>query len=330
MGVKNWNFTPWRWAPIDDIEYPVIAIDAPNYITRRLQAFEYGAKISSERISTSHLSLSTGIIRSCLSKRYLPVFIFDGPPETLKRRTNPELVRRASELYTRFSKSKNVHDYIIAEQLAASKALRWYFSVNHLKDLCTSLGVPSITAPSEAEMLAAVMCSEGMAGTVLSNDVDALLFGSPHVTRTIQFGKDLIERCRLDDIQQSVDLDLRHLRDLAILCGCDFHKQGVKGIGPRKGSVLLKRHGSLEKLLKVKGFSPSEIEEYVIAREVFEEPKFISLNGIQIKLNPPNVHHFLELLEPIVGRENAERQSRRMVLLWKNFNKEQTTLEQWV
>ncbi|MDF1537704.1 MAG: hypothetical protein P1Q69_02235 [Candidatus Thorarchaeota archaeon] len=330
MGVKNWDFTPWRWVSLDDIGYPVIAVDAPNYITRRLQAFEYGSKLSLDRISTSHLSLTLGIIRSCLSKKLLPVFIFDGPPETLKRGTNPDLVRRSSELYELFSKSTNVYDSKIAEPLARSKAMRWYFSVNHLKDLCTSLGIPSLTAPSEAEMLAAVMCREGMAGTVLSNDVDALLFGSPHVTRTIQFGKHLIERCRLDDIQQSVDLDLSHLRDLAILCGCDFHKQGVKGIGPRKGSVLLKRHGNLEKLLKAKGFSPSEIEEYVLAREVFEEPNFISASGLQIKLNPPNKHNFLGLLEPVVGRENAERQSRQMVHLWKNFNKEQTTLEQWV
>ncbi len=330
MGVKNWDFTPWRWVPLDDIRYRVIAIDAPNYITRRLQAFEYGSKLSLDRIPTSHLSLTLGIIRSCLSKRFLPVFIFDGPPETLKRGANPDLVRRASELYAQYSKSKNVDDSIIGEPLARSRALRWYFSVNHLKDLCTSLGVPSLTAPSEAEMLAAVLCREGMVGTVLSNDVDALLFGSPHVTRTIQFGKHQIERCKLDDIQQSVDLNLDHLRDLAILCGCDFHKQGVKGIGPRKGSVLLKRHGTLDRVLKAKGFSPSEIEEYLLSREVFEESNFISPKGIQIKLNPPNIHDLLSLLEPVVGRENAERQGRRMVNLWKNFNKEQTTLEQWV
>jgi flap endonuclease-1 len=330
MGVKNWDFIPWKWAGIDEIIPSKLAIDTPNYLTRRLQAFEYGAKLSIERIPTSHLTLTLGIIRSCLSSRLLPIFVFDGPPENLKRDTNPELVKAAADLYSQYNASQDIYDSKIAEQLINSRALRWYFSVNHIKDLCSALGIPAVTAPSEAEMMAAVMCKEGLVGSVLTNDADSLLFGSPHVTRTIQFSKGVIESCTLNDLQEVVKLEVEQLRDLAIVCGCDFHKEGVKGIGPRKGVVLLERHGGLEGLLKSKSYPTSEIEEFLLAREVFDEPNYISLNGVSVALGAPVVSQVIDILNPVLGYENAEQQSRRFVQLWKNFGKEQTTLEQWV
>ncbi|MHA1909583.1 MAG: hypothetical protein ACW98Y_19950 [Candidatus Thorarchaeota archaeon] len=330
MGVKNWDFIPWKWTGLDDIRPSILAIDTPNYITRRLQAFEYGTKISSERIPTSHLTLTLGIIRSCLTNRILPIFVFDGPPENLKRDTNPELLRLAANLYSQFNESKDIYNSKIAEQIINSRALRWYFSVNHIKDLCSALGIPAVTAPSEAEMMAAVMCKEGLVGSVLTNDADSLLFGSPHVTRTIQFSKGLIETCTLQDLEAVVKLELEQLRDLAIVCGCDFHKEGVKGVGPRKGVVLLERHGGLEGLLKSKSYTTSQIEEYMLAREVFDEPKYVSLNGVNVSLGAPIIPQVIEILRPVLGQDNAEQQSRRFIQLWKNFGKEQTTLEQWV
>ncbi|MFW9953799.1 MAG: hypothetical protein ACFFD3_04525 [Candidatus Thorarchaeota archaeon] len=330
MGVKNWDFVPWRWVPYDEFRPRSMAIDAPNYLTRRVQAFEYQAKLSIERIPTAQISLAFSTIRSSLAMKILPVFVFDGPPENLKRPSNPSLLQAASLLYHQFSESHNINDARIAEQLVESRALRWYFAVNYLKDLCNAIGVPQVTAPSEAEMMAAVMCRESLVGTVLSNDLDALLFGSPHVTRTIQFGNGLIERCTLKDLQESVDLPLDYLRDLAIICGCDFHRDGVKGVGPRKGVVLLQRYGGLVGLLRSKGYSKSEIEGYVNARSMFEEANYISLNGVITNLNPPLVPKLIHLLEPIIGQENAERQSNHILKLWKDFGKEQTTLEQWV
>ena len=330
MGVKNWNdLIPWGWVSVDEIHPHIIAIDAPNYLTRRHQAYAYGKEKSIERIPTSHLSTSLGIIKSFLSEKILPVFVFDGPPESLKRPSNPHLIKRASELYTRDKSSRNIYDSLIAEQLIGSPSLFWYFSVLHIKDLCSAIGVTAITAASEAEMTAAVIVAKGLAGTVLSNDADALLFGSPHVTKTIQLGKGLIERCRLDDLKTNTGLDINGLRDLAIICGCDFH-QGVKGIGPRKGAVLLEKYGDLEGVLKYRGYTASEIDDFLLARDSFQESEYISTNGILIGLNAPIPHLLLEVLEPIIGNENAERQVSILIKLWKGFRTHQSTLEQWV
>jgi flap endonuclease-1 len=330
MGVKNWSdLVPWRWVSIDELRPRVIAIDAPNYLTRRHQAYASKSRSSTERIPTFHLSAALGVIHSCLSRRLLPVFVFDGPPEALKRKPNPELVRHAADLYSEYYASGDIYNTRIAEELVASPSLHWYFSVNHIKAMCAAIGIPSLTAATEAEMTAAVLCEKAMAGSVMSNDVDALLFGSPHVTRTAHLGKGLIERCMLGDLKKSIGLSLSMIRDLAIVCGCDFH-EGVKGIGPRKGIVLLGRYGGLRGLLKARGYTQSEIDEIAIAREVFEEARFISTESIQVKLAPPVIPLVHHILEPIMGVEAAQRQVASLVKSWKDFRKEQTTLEYWV
>ena len=68
----------------------------------------------------------------------------------------------------------------------------------------------------------------------------------------------------------------------------------------------------------------------MLAREVFDEPKYVSLNGVNVSLDAPIIPQVIEILRPVLGQENAEQQSRRFIQLWKNFGKEQTTLEQWV
>jgi hypothetical protein len=224
--------------------------------------------------------------------------VFDGPPENLKRQPNPQLVAAAHDLYREFIKERNPYNIALSEKLYTSPALRLYFSL--------------------------------FVGTVASNDADALLFGSPHVTRQLHLSKRKIFRATLDDLQSAIGLDLELLRDLAIVCGCDFHKEGVKGIGPRKGVVLLQRHGGLVGLLKAQGYTASQREEFILAREVFDEPNYLSSSGINVSLRPPMVPSAVRLLGPVLGSEKAEIRVGEAVRLWKDFGRHQTTLEQWV
>lgn len=328
MGLKGWDFIRWKLGHLDDISPQVIAVDAPNYITRRISSFTHRQRILSERIPTTHIHVALGLIRMALKNNIVPVFIFDGPPETLKRPPNPKLVREAGELYSRFHDNSDLYDGEIALRLYESPPLRWYFSVLHIKNLCLATGVPALTAASEAEMTAAVMCRDKIAGTVLSNDADALLFGSPHVTKAIRFSKSEVEYSILDEMMATTELELEQLRDLAILCGCDFHK-GIKGIGPRKGMVLLKRFGNLEDILKYLGFDSLQREEYIKSRETFDEPNYISLNGINPCLNAPMISKLDAMLSLILGIEQAEQTCKEIVKLWKNFGSYQATLEAW-
>lgn len=328
MGVKNWqNMVPWRWTDVSELFIPKIAIDAPNYLMRRLSTIR---PTSSNRIPMVHIHIALGLIRQALKHNILPTLLFDGPPESMKRKPNPELIALAQMLYERFLVKQDVYDIKIVESLRERPAVRMYFAVNHIKDLCREAGIPAITSPSEAEMFGAVLCREGLVGSLVSNDADAFLFGSPHVIRSLQLSKGKMECTTLGELERVLDLDLELLRDLAIVCGCDFHKKGIKGLGPRKGAIELKRYGGLKYLLKARGLNLSEREDYIKAREVFDEASFMTAKAVDLTLKPLIAPRLVKLLQPAMGRDKAEAKTRELIQIWKMFGNTQTTLESYV
>ncbi|TFG34600.1 hypothetical protein EU527_02530 [Candidatus Thorarchaeota archaeon] len=330
MGVKNWTdeIIPWKWKDSSVISPGTIAIDVPNYLTRRLAVIR--GKSQSGRIPLMHVPLFINLIKATLSSNILPVFIFDGPPESRKRSPNPELIRHATDLFKIFQNEADPYNEMISSQLWKSPALRMYFAAEHLRELGRIIGLPSITAPTESEMLGAVLCREQLVDSVVSNDADALLFGSPHVTKQLQLSSKRILCVTLRDLEVHLQLDFEGLKDLAIICGCDFHRDGVKGIGPRRGAALLQKHGSLEELLKARGYSSLERLDFLRAREVFDEALYLSTSGLQLKLNPPLVPKILRALEIVMSNEYAEDITLKLTSLWRHFGNHQTSLEQWL
>jgi len=329
LGVKGWDFIPWRWVDISELTMNKIAIDAFNYMIRRMSTINRVTRVR-ERIPLTHVSIGLSLIRTSLKKHIIPIFVFDGPPETLKRDADPELIHIANSLYRWYKKEGDPFNQEIAEPLNNSPALRTYFAAQHLKDICSSIGVPVVSASSEAELMCAVMCREGLVGSVASNDMDAILFGSPHVIRSLQLSKNQMEQVTLQGIQEVIDLELEELRDLAIVCGCDFHKKGVPGIGPRKGVVLLRRFGGLEGLLKARGFSYSERSEFLAARAVFDYGNYLTVSHIDTSLNSPVPSRVSRLLAPVLGDTRTESTLDTLVGLWKQFFIVQDTLETWM
>ncbi|MFW9786411.1 MAG: hypothetical protein ACFFE2_07065 [Candidatus Thorarchaeota archaeon] len=330
MGVKHWNdsIVPWRWVGIEEISPGAIAIDVPNYLTRRLTAIKT-TKSPDGRLPLAHVRTLLSLVGSTLSIHILPVLVFDGPPESRKRDPNPELIQKAQSLYQQFVDEGDPFNEEIAEALWNSRAVRMYFAGHHIKDLARVIGVPAITAPSEAEMMAAAMCRDGLVDTVVSNDVDALLFGALHVTKQLQVSNERILRSKLSELETKMDLDLERLRDLAVLSGCDFH-EGVKGIGPRKGSILLQRHGSLIEVLKARGVPHTQREEFSLAREIFDEASYITTQNIQLKLNPPIVPSLTRSLRMVMPEPTVEVTTEKVLKLWKGFGTRQSSLEQWL
>ncbi|MFX0108374.1 MAG: hypothetical protein ACFE7R_08830 [Candidatus Hodarchaeota archaeon] len=327
--MKNWSdLVPWQWVSSSEIAPGVVAIDVPNYLTRRLSVVR--TKYPDGRIPLHHVGVVLGISRACLQAHILPVLVFDGPPERRKRTPNPDIVRNAADLYARFSMNRDPFDEVISEELLKSPALQMYFAVEHIRDLGAAIGLPTHTAPSEAEMFAAVMCREGLVDSVISNDSDALLFGSPHVAKQLQFSKSQISRARLRDLEFNVGLDLENLRNLAVLCGCDFYPEGVKGIGPRRGILLLQRYGTLEGVLRSLGYNSQDREKIAAARESFDEVNYVSVQGLTLKLNPPIIPRMVRMLSVLMSEEKAESATGRFVRLWREFGNQQSTLEQWL
>lgn len=330
MGVKGWgDLVPWTWVSSDEVAPGPIAFDMPNYLTRRVSVIRPTSG-NSGRIPLQHVGMTLSVARVCLKQHVLPVLVFDGPPAQMKRSPNPDLILLAQSLYKQFTDSGDPFDEEISKELWRRPSVRMYFASEHVRELGRVLGLPTLTAPSEAELYAAVMCREGLVNTVVSNDSDALLFGSPHVTKQLQLSRNIIHRVKLQELETNTGLDLEGLRDLAIVCGCDFHNEGVKGIGPRKGSVLLQRHGGLEGLLKSRGYGRREREPFIQAREAFDEGGYISVAGVTLQLNPPIVPRLIRMLISLMSEERAEAIGKQFVGLWRQFGCRQETLEQWL
>ncbi|MGV9102785.1 MAG: hypothetical protein ACOC38_08350 [Promethearchaeia archaeon] len=321
MGVVGWDFIHYTTSAIK-IEPSALAIDVPNYFLRRL-----AARGGTGRKPMPYVSIALKLVEHLLQHNILPVFIFDGPPESLKRAPNPNLLRSARRLYNRFLEKRDPFDHHISTSLAGSPSLSMYFMSFHLKDLLAASGVPTITAPSEAEMTAAALARARRTGSVLSNDVDTLLFGSPHLTKGISFSKGKISYARLSDLKQELDLDLVGLRDLAILCGCDFH-EGLRNVGPRRGATQLKRYGSLEDVLRANGIPHSQIKEFILARDTFYEADRIDSFMFDLTLRPPNPNQLKRHFLPLEKRETVKRTIKALTWAWKTYGQEQTTLEE--
>ena len=100
-----------------------------------------------------------------------------------------------------------------------------------------------------------------------SQDWDTLLYGSPVMVRNLtshgtrRFGRVMrAERISLSDTLSDHGITREQLVDLGIMVGTDFHP-GIKGIGPKTGLKLMKKHGTMEAVSEAKGFDlPEDLE----------------------------------------------------------------------
>ena len=93
------------------------------------------------------------------------------------------------------------------------------------------------------------------------------LYGSPVMVRNLtshgtrRFGRVMrAERISLPDTLSEHGITREQLVDLGIMVGTDFHP-GIKGIGPKTGLKLMKKHGTMEAVSEAKGFDlPEDLE----------------------------------------------------------------------
>jgi len=187
------------------------------------------------------------------------VFVLDGEPPALK----------VAELEKRRAVKKR-YEAEADEARAAGDAARAYSKstmtsrltremVGEARDLLGLMGLPVVQAPSEGEAQAAHMAATGRAWAAVSKDYDTLLFGAPRLIRFLTFsGKEFLPSKgsfrpitpELIDLQAwlaGLGITREQLVDLALLVGTDFN-EGIKGIGPKKGLQLVRKHGRLEEM----------------------------------------------------------------------------------
>ena len=209
---------------------------------------------------TSHLSGIFFRVLNFLEKGIQPVFVFDGEPPLFKQSTVEERREERRQAREKWQEALARGDTVEAYKQARSAARVDTFVIKSSRELLDRMGVPVVQAPSEGEAQAAFLAERGDARYAVSQDYDALLFGTPVLARNLTVsGKRKVrgrtvtinpEKIVLKEVLRGLEISREELIQIAILVGTDFNP-GIYGIGP-KTALKVVRKGEFESTLRAK------------------------------------------------------------------------------
>ena len=288
MGVNLGDIVPKTKVDLKSLNGKVVAIDAYNALYQFLAIIRQpdGTPLKDHTGKiTSHLS---GLFyRTCnlLELGIKPIYVFDGTPPEMKEaeiKRRSKIKEEAQVKYEKALKEGRIEEARMYAQMTSR--LKDYMAEDS-KTLLSLMGVPWVQAPSEGEAQAAHLAIKGDADYCASQDFDSLLFGAPSLLRNltisgrrklprknvyIEVTPEIVEMSR---ITRELGITRDQLIDMGILLGTDFNPEGIKGIGPKTALKLIKKHGSLEKVLeKIENaefpVDPREIKEFFLHPKV--------------------------------------------------------------
>jgi flap endonuclease-1 len=313
-----------------------ISIDAFNTIYQFLSIIRQpdGSPLKdSEGRVTSHLSGLLYRISNMVEVGIKPVFVFDGEPPEFKKKEIEERMDRKIEMEEKLLVAKERGEKDLKKYAQATARIDEYI-LESSKKLLELMGVPVVQAPSEGEAQAAYMTLKGDTEYTCSQDYDSLLFGSPKLGRNLAItgrrklpGRNVYidvkpEVIDLNKNLKRIEITREQLVDIAILVGTDYN-EGIKGIGAKKAYNLIKKHGSIDEVLKnlnVKIENLNEIRKFFLHPPVTDE--------YDLKFSKPDSDGVIEFLceSHDFSKERVEKAVEK---LQKGLEASQVTLERW-
>jgi len=284
VGTKLGDIIQSQSISLAELRGKKIAVDAFNTLYQFLASIRQpdGTPLMDRKGRvTSHLSGLFYRNISLLEHGILPVYVFDGKSPELKSK---EVKRRrevrdaAYKEWQQAKKDGRIEDARKAGQ-ASSKLTKDI--IEESKSLLSAMGIPHIQAPSEGEALAAQMARDGVVWASASQDNDSLLYNCPRMVKNLSLsGRRRVSRAKTFKTitPEVIDLDLNlkllgvtreQLIDIAMLIGTDYNDK-VPRVGPKTALKLIKKHGSLEVLIREEN---KQIDfPYEEIREIFLNP----------------------------------------------------------
>jgi len=306
MGTPIGDLLTKQEISLDFLEARKVGIDSFNVLYQFLSSIrgQDGTPLmdSGGRI-TSHI---TGLFYrtiNLMERGIKPVFVFDGKPSELKAETRKARNAIRTDAEKKFQQAKKEGSLEEARKFAQRAVRLTGEMVDQAKDLAKLMGLPVIQAPSEGEAQIASMVASGDLYGCVSQDYDALLFGTTKLLRNITVsgkrkvpGKDYHYDIKPEmiELQKTVDalgIDRRKLVWIGILVGTDFNEKFPK-VGPKTALKLVKEHDAFEDIVKATGFEPGF--DYEEIEKIFLEPKATKDYRIEFKMpDRPKLKEFL-------------------------------------
>jgi flap endonuclease-1 len=263
LGVDLKEFSdpkPISWSQLNN---KVLAIDSYNTLYQFLSSIRQAdgtPLMDTQGRLTGHL---TGLFYRTikwLEVGIRPVFVFDGTPPDLKRKTLDERRLRKEEAEKKRLAAVDLGDDELAKRYAQQTSKLTSDMAEQAKMLLKALGIPTIQAHSEGEAEAADLVKRQLCWASCSQDFDSLLFGCPALVRNLSTsGRRKVPRknewmdiepeiINLKPILERLKIDRKQLIWMALLIGTDFNK-GVYKVGPKKALKLIKENKTFEQIM---------------------------------------------------------------------------------
>lgn len=251
--------------------------------------------------TTSHLMGTFYRTIRLLENGIKPVYVFDGKPPDMK---SGELVKRAEkreEAQKALTKAQEAGDTAEMDKMNRRLVKVTKEHNQQAKDLLKLMGVPYVDSASEAEAQCSAMVKAGMVFGVATEDMDALTFGANVLLRHMTFSearKMPVQEIHYEKVIKGLELESDEFIDLCILMGCDYCDT-IRGIGPKRAFELIKKHRTIEEIVKnldTKKYDVPENWNYERARELFKQPEITDINSIDLKWTQPDVDGLVQYL----------------------------------
>lgn len=295
MGTKIGELLVKKEIELDFLQGRKVGVDSFNILYQFLSTIrgrDGTPLMDSKGRITSHL---TGLLyrtANLLEKEIKPVFVFDGEPSELKEKTREERHKIRTDARKKMEKAQKEGKEEEARKYAQQASSLTEEMIEDAKELIELMGLPVVQAPSEGEAQIAYMTEKGKVFGCVSQDYDALLFGTPVLLRNITVsgkrkvpGKDVYyeispEKIELKESLKALGIDREKLIWIGILVGTDFNEK-FPNIGPKKALDLVKKFDSFEEIIKETKHEPEF--NYKKVEKIFLEPKHTDKYKIEFK-----------------------------------------------
>jgi len=220
-------------------------------------------------------------------------YVFDGKPPTMKGGELAKRKDKREQAEVALEKAKETGDTEMIEKMSKRTVRVSKEQSNEVMKLAQLMGLPVFEAPCEAEATCAALCKADLVYAAASEDMDTLCFSCPKLARNLMSpasqGKPILE-FDFNKCLSELELTWDQFIDVCILCGCDYC-DSIKGIGPVKALQLIKKHGSIEEMLKeldTERYPVPENWPFVEARDLFKNPDVVDTTGLELKWTAPD------------------------------------------
>ncbi len=346
MGLNIREIIHRKEIEIPELAGKTICIDAFNSLYQFLSSVRQAdgtPLMDNKKQITSHLS---GIFYrnvSLLSDGLKLIYVFDGEAPALKSKTHKKRQETRDLAKEKYSEAKQTDD-LAGMRKFSSQLLRLDDEmIKESKELLEAMGIPVVQSLSEGESECAYLCKiKKDIYASASQDYDSLLFGAPKLIRNLTLSRkrktfsgwieikpEIIE---LDNVLNSLEINLDQLICLGILVGTDYNPKGIPGIGQKRALEIVRKFKQPvlifeEVAQRIHTLPEQDQFDWTEIFELFHKPK---INDSDLKFEKVNEEKIKEIL---VNRhdfslERVERQLEKLRDLEEK--KKQKGLGEWM